>query len=105
MPSMCSKSYSHIWDFSQFSDWNCTITVQGTGEVGKTDKDMISIFNDEYPTPTPTPGSIENPGAVWISSKESSPVLDNLHSVSCFRLFGFRTLKPVCYYSVGYCHH
>jgi hypothetical protein len=75
-PSMCNRSYSHIWDFSKFPDWNCTITVQVTDEAGKTDSDMISVFNDEYPTPTPTPGSIENPGAVWVSPKESIAAKD-----------------------------
>jgi hypothetical protein len=69
--SMCSNTYNHQLDVSDLPDWSCTITVVVTDEAGKKASDMVSIFNDDSPTPSPTPGTIDDPGAVWIMPEES----------------------------------
>jgi hypothetical protein len=69
--SMCSKTYTHSLDVSALPDWNCTITVAVTDEAGKKAVDMVNIFNEDSPTPSPTPGTIDDPGAVWITPQNS----------------------------------
>ncbi|MBN2444889.1 MAG: hypothetical protein JXJ04_26275 [Spirochaetales bacterium] len=77
--SICSHTYNHEWDTSRSPDWATTITVVATDEAGKTGMDMISIFNDEFPTPSPTPGSIDNPGSIWFK-----PMNSNVHKNTSF---------------------